>query len=106
MVDPRRRSAAGAVALAFVLAPEDTPAVARQVSDAEAQAIVAAALHGVPRPARRRRPASGWRRSTQMRANASQIERQVSSRAMPPGNATGLTDDERAQLVAWAAAAR
>ena len=28
----------------------------------------------------------------------------VKSRAMPPGNATGLTDAERAQLVAWAAA--
>jgi uncharacterized membrane protein len=24
---------------------------------------------------------------------------------MPPGNATGMTDDERQQLVAWAAAA-
>ena len=28
----------------------------------------------------------------------------VSSRAMPPGNTTGLTDTERDQLVAWAAA--
>ncbi len=28
----------------------------------------------------------------------------VRSRAMPPGNATGLTDDERAQLVVWAVA--
>jgi uncharacterized membrane protein len=24
---------------------------------------------------------------------------------MPPGNATGMTDDERAALIAWAAAA-
>ena len=40
-----------------------------------------------------------------MRANASLIESQVSARAMPPGNTTGLTDAERAQLVAWAAAA-
>src|SRR5688572_3035526 len=31
---------AGAIALAVVLAPEDTPAVARQVTDAEARAIV------------------------------------------------------------------
>jgi uncharacterized membrane protein len=28
----------------------------------------------------------------------------VESRAMPPGNATGMTDDERAVLVAGAAA--
>jgi uncharacterized membrane protein len=39
-----------------------------------------------------------------MEQHASAIEAQVSSRAMPPGNATGMTDDERAQLVAWAAA--
>jgi uncharacterized membrane protein len=29
----------------------------------------------------------------------------VRSRAMPPGNATGLTDEERAELVAWAESA-
>ena len=40
----------------------------------------------------------------QMKHHASQIEVMVSSRAMPPGNATGLTDAEREQLVAWAAA--
>jgi uncharacterized membrane protein len=40
----------------------------------------------------------------QMEQHASQIETMVSSHAMPPGNATGLTDGERAQLVAWAAA--
>ena len=33
------------------------------------------------------------------------IERLVGSNAMPPGNATGMTDEERAQLVAWASAA-
>jgi uncharacterized membrane protein len=40
----------------------------------------------------------------QMEQHAGQIEVMVSSRAMPPGNATGLTDSEREQLVAWAAA--
>jgi uncharacterized membrane protein len=39
----------------------------------------------------------------QMEQHAGQIETMVSSRAMPPGNATGLTDSERDQLVAWAA---
>ena len=39
-----------------------------------------------------------------MEQHAGQIEVMVSSRAMPPGNATGLTDAEREQLVAWAAA--
>ena len=48
--------------------------------------------------------ACGSRASTQMEQHAGQIEAMVSSRAMPPGNATGLTDSEREQLVAWAAA--
>ena len=39
-----------------------------------------------------------------LRRHASAIEDMVSSGAMPPGNATGLTDEERAQLVAWAKA--
>ena len=39
-----------------------------------------------------------------MEQNAGQIEMMVSSRAMPPGNATGMTDTEREQLVAWAEA--
>jgi uncharacterized membrane protein len=41
----------------------------------------------------------------QVKRYARDIEAQVSSGAMPPGNATGLTDAERAKLVAWAAAA-
>jgi uncharacterized membrane protein len=95
----------GAIALAIVLAPEDTPATARQVTDAEAQAIVTGrctACHaGGSAP-------NGVRLETleRMRASAAAIETQVSSRAMPPGNATGLTDEERGLLVAWAAAAR
>jgi uncharacterized membrane protein len=35
-------------------------------------------------------------------ARASDIERQaVLTRAMPPGNATGMTDEERDLLAAW-----
>jgi uncharacterized membrane protein len=30
----------------------------------------------------------------------------VLTRAMPPGNATGMTDDERALLAAWIASTR
>ena len=96
--------AAGAVALAVVLAPEDTPAVPQTVSDDEALTIVEARCQtchlGASAPA-------GVRLETLdgMRANAAAMERQVSSNAMPPGNATGLTDEERAALVAWAAAA-
>jgi uncharacterized membrane protein len=40
----------------------------------------------------------------QLEQHADAIQAMVESGAMPPGNATGLTDTERAQLVAWAAA--
>jgi uncharacterized membrane protein len=40
-----------------------------------------------------------------MRTNAAAMEAQLRANAMPPGNATGMTDAERATLVAWAAAA-
>ncbi|HXH89875.1 MAG TPA: urate hydroxylase PuuD [Gaiellaceae bacterium] len=94
----------GAVALVFVLAPDDTPTVARDVTDAEAQAVVTercTACHsGVSAPAGVRLESLEG-----MRVNASSIERQVDSKAMPPGNATQMTDDERELLVAWAAAA-
>jgi uncharacterized membrane protein len=40
----------------------------------------------------------------QIEARADDIGRQaVETRAMPPGNATGMTEDERAQLAAWVA---
>ena len=40
----------------------------------------------------------------QIRARADDIERQaVQTRAMPPGNATGMTDEERELLAAWIA---
>lgn len=37
----------------------------------------------------------------QLRAQAAKVRAQVSSRAMPPGNLTGMTDAERATLVEW-----
>jgi uncharacterized membrane protein len=95
-------AAVAAVALAVVLAPEDSePASAPP--DAVAQEIVSdrcqSCHSGAAAPL-------GVRLETleQMTQHAAAIERMVSSRAMPPGNVTGLTDAERAQLVAWAAA--
>jgi uncharacterized membrane protein len=41
-----------------------------------------------------------------MRQRAELIQAQVSSRAMPPGNQTGMTEEERRQLVAWAVGSR
>ena len=93
----------GAVALAIVLAPDDVDATAVP-TDAAAQSIVAercASCHsGTAAPLGVR-----LENIEQMRQHAGSIEAMVASRAMPPGNATGLTDTERAQLVAWAAAA-
>ena len=95
-------AAAGAIALAFVLAPEETPVTAVP-DDAVAQSIVTercVTCHsGVSAPLGVRLESLA-----QMEQHAGQIEVMVSSRAMPPGNATGLTDAERAQLVAWARA--
>jgi uncharacterized membrane protein len=96
--------AVGAVGLAVALAPEDTPAVSRTVSDIEALGIVEARCQtchvGASAPAGVRLDSLAG-----MRTNAAELERQVRANAMPPGNATGMTDDERAALIAWAAAA-
>jgi uncharacterized membrane protein len=95
-------AAAGAIALAFALAPEDAP-VANVPDDAVARRIVGercATCHaGVSAPLGVRLESLA-----QMKQHAGQIEAMVSSRAMPPGNVTGLTDAEREQLVAWARA--
>ena len=94
---------AGAVALAVVLAPEDA-AGDGATTDARAESIVEARCatchEGASAP-------NGVRLESveEMRRHAGAIERQVASGAMPPGNATGLTDDEREELVAWAEAA-
>ena len=94
----------GAIGLAVALAPDETSTATRQVTDAEAQAVVAercTACHsGISAPAGVRLDSLDG-----MRTHASSIERQVDSKAMPPGNATQITDDERALLVAWAAVA-
>jgi uncharacterized membrane protein len=94
----------GAVALAIALAPDDVDASAAP-DEGVALAIVTercAGCHsGITAPL-------GVRLTNveEMRQHAAAIETMVASRAMPPGNATGLTDAERERLVAWAAAAR
>ena len=97
-------AAVGAIALAIVLAPEDADTTSSPPSDTEAAAIVAqrcAGCHsGISAPLGIRLVGLG-----QIERYAGMIEVQVSSGAMPPGNFTGMTDDERAKLVAWAAAA-
>jgi uncharacterized membrane protein len=95
-------AAAGAVALAIVLAPDDVDA-GEAPSDDAALAIVTARCatchSGAAAPL-------GVQLTTleEMNARAGEIEQLVSAGVMPPGNATGMTDAERQQLVAWAAA--
>ena len=90
-----------AAALAVVLAPEDGATTAEPVTDARAQAIVAARCvtchQGAHAPA-------GVQLETldQMRRAAPAIALMVQRKLMPPGNATGITDAEREELVAWA----
>jgi uncharacterized membrane protein len=91
-----------AVALAIVLAPEDV-APAAVPTDAAAVAIAqqrCATCHsGASAPL-----GIELTSAEELTRHAAAIETMVSSGAMPPGNATRLTDDERAQLVAWAQA--
>ena len=98
-------AAAGAVALAIVLAPDETAADHTPVSDADAQAVVSARCvechAGASAPLGVRLDSLAG-----MRQYAAGIQRQVSANAMPPGNATGMTTAERETLVAWAAAPR
>ncbi len=95
---------AGVVALALWLRPEETgTSVTRPVTFAQIQPVIAercAPCHsGASAPL-------GIRFETrdQIKARIDDIERQaVQTRAMPPGNATGMTEDERDLLAAWIA---
>jgi uncharacterized membrane protein len=100
-------AAVGVVALAVWLQPEETsPATGQAVSFAQAQAVIQARC--VPCHSGASAPL-GIRFETraEIEARAEDIERQaVQTRVMPPGNATGITDDERALLGAWIAQSR
>jgi uncharacterized membrane protein len=97
-------AAAGVVALAVWLQPEETsPAAGETVSFEQAQVVIRARC--VPCHSGASAPL-GIRLETraEIDARADDIERQaVQTRAMPPGNATGITEDERALLGAWIA---
>ena len=93
----------GAVALAIALAPDDAGTTAVPTDEAALSIVTerCATCHsGASAPLGVR-----LENVEQMKQHAGAIETMVAARAMPPGNATGLTDDERAQLVAWAEAA-
>jgi uncharacterized membrane protein len=95
---------AALVAVAIAIEPDDTANTSgRSVGIAVVEPIVeerCATCHsGASAPA-------GVRLETreQIEARAADIERMaVRSRAMPPGNATGMTDEERDTLAAWLA---
>lgn len=92
------------VALAFWLRPEEaTPVVPEEIAFAEVESIIAqrcATCHfGAGAPL-------GVKLETQeeIEARIDDIQRMaVQTDAMPPGNQTGMTDDERALLASWIA---
>jgi uncharacterized membrane protein len=103
-------AAAGVIALAVAIEPDSGPAVTggADVEFSEAQAIVeqrCAPCHSSePTQEGFTAPPGGIRFDTaeQIVAQADAIRRQaVDSRAMPLGNATGMTDEERELLGGW-----
>jgi uncharacterized membrane protein len=94
----------GVVALAFWLRPDDTtPATPGEISFAEVESVIAqrcATCHsGTTAPL-------GVRLETQdeIEARIHDIERMaVQTEAMPPGNVTGMTEEERTLLASWVA---
>jgi uncharacterized membrane protein len=94
----------GVVALAVWLDPDEpAPPQTGPVPFAQVQSVIAercATCHsGVAAPL-----GVGLETRAEIEARADDIERQaVLTRAMPPGNATGMTDEERDLLAAWIA---
>ena len=93
----------GVVALALWLKPDETPAQSEQVTFAQVQPIIeerCATCHsGASAPLGVR-----FETQEQIEARAEDIRRQaVETSAMPPGNATGITEEERDLLAAWVA---
>jgi uncharacterized membrane protein len=87
--------------IAIWIRPEATAAPARAVSFAEARQIVdrrCVTCHsGAAAPAGLRLDDDAV-----LRERASDVARQVTTKAMPPDNQTGMTQDERDRLAAWA----
>ena len=94
----------GLVALSIWLEPDSSaPAQAEPVSFAEVQSVIAARC--APCHAGAAAPLGiRFETRTQIEAWAGAIEQQaVVTRAMPPGNTTGMTEEERELLAAWIA---
>ena len=95
------------VGLAFWLRPEEsTPATTGDVTFEQVAPVIAercATCHsGVSAPL-----GIQFETRAEIEARIDDIERMaVQTRAMPPGNTTGMTDDERALLAAWIAGSR
>ncbi|MFO1398373.1 MAG: urate hydroxylase PuuD [Burkholderiales bacterium] len=97
------------VALAFAIAPAPRPATAHSIADVERIVTARCVPCHAAKPAQPgfNEPPKGLALDTRAAivANAQRIgEQSVSTRAMPLGNLTGMTDDERATLGAWIAA--
>jgi uncharacterized membrane protein len=101
-------AAVATVALAIAIAPDGDGGGggSREVSFAEVESIVerrCVSCHS-DNPTATRTPPQGVTFDTpeEIAAQADRIERQaVDSNAMPPGNVTGMTDEERELLGAW-----
>ena len=94
--------------LVVALAPAEMPAVDSGVGEVtQVQAIVAhrcVPCHSkTPAQLGFNAPPNGIVLETldELRAHLPEIQKQVSLRAMPLGNLTGMTDDERAKLLMW-----
>jgi uncharacterized membrane protein len=104
-------AAIATVALALAIEPDEAPTQAEPVDAAQAQAIVerrCVTCHSAnPTSEQFQTAPAGVVLDTpeQIADRADQIRAQaVDSRSMPLGNATGMTDEERAALGAWIAA--
>ena len=92
-------------AIAVWLRPPEHRPVERAVSFEEARAIVDRRCLSCHAGA----TAQGGLRlddDAVLRARAEEVAHQLSTRAMPPGNATGMTQEERDLLVGWAVGSR
>ena len=95
--------AIAAAALAVVIEPDDEPRAARPVAFAQVERVIEQRCSSCHFGAS---AAGAARLDTRDRieARAEDIERQaVETRAMPPGNSTGMTEAERDLIAAWAA---
>jgi uncharacterized membrane protein len=100
-------AAVAVVGLALWLQPEETsPATGAAPTFAQVQAVMTARC--VPCHSGASAPLGiGFETQQQIEARVDDIERQaVQTNAMPPGNATGITDRERELLGAWIASTR